>query len=182
MYPTTSDPFAAFDAVATATPVAPVETPVVKDDLRTKLSTLSNRTGFARTFADSMFDQLNRGKRPSDKQLALVEKLLNEAARPPRAPLTLHAGTVGVRETFEVTLDFAHGYEGAFGWQTILKFKTSTGAALVWRTGSSDLGKGDVGRSFSLTGTVKSHGEYKGDAQTIVTRCKLVAHETAEAA
>ena len=84
-----------------------------------------------------------------------------------------HVGTVGKRETFAVTLDFVTGYETAYGYTTVCKFRTAEGACVVWKATSTDLARGDVGKVYALTGTVKKHDEYKGAKQTIVTRCAI---------
>ena len=96
------------------------------------------------------------------------------AERVARPVCDAHVGTVGKRETFKgVTLDFVTGYETAYGYTTVLKFRTPEGACLVWKASASDLARADVGKRFDLTGTVKEHGDYKDAKQTMVTRCKV---------
>lgn len=119
---------------------------------------------------------------------------VERAARP---SLDIHVGTIGAKVTFglppktgkkgqplknsptvlssePLTLDFVAGYEGAYGYVSILKFKTSEGASLVWKsTGDSGIGRADVGKQFTLSGTIKSHDTYKGEKQTALTRCDV---------
>ena len=90
------------------------------------------------------------------------------------AAADVHVGTVGKREAWEVILDFVHGFETAYGYTTILKFKTAKGATLVWKASSCGITKCDVGKRYSIKGTVKEHGEYRSAKQTVLTRCKLV--------
>lgn len=98
-----------------------------------------------------------------------------ERARRAALPqIDAHVGVVGKRETFAVTLDFVTGYETAYGYTTVCKFRTAEGACLVWKATNTDLARGDVGKVYALTGTVKKHDEYKGAKQTIVTRCAVV--------
>jgi hypothetical protein len=83
-----------------------------------------------------------------------------------------HLGTVGKRETWTATLDFVTGYETAYGYTTVLKFLTDDGVPFTWKaSGNPGPGRDDVGKRYSVKGTVKSHGEYKGAKQTLVTRC-----------
>jgi len=113
----------------------------------------------------------------TDRQITLVFKIAKEtrerAAKTAEPTVNVHVGTPGKRETFSVTLDFVTGYETPYGYTTVLKFKTPTGATLVWKASNPPVGRKDVGRTFALTGTVKEHGEYKGAKQTIVSRCKV---------
>jgi len=98
-----------------------------------------------------------------------------ERARRAALPqLDAHVGTAGKRETFAVMLDFVTGYETAYGYTTVCKFRTAEGATLVWKASNTDLARGDVGKVYALTGTVKKHDDYKGAKQTIVTRCAVV--------
>ena len=88
-------------------------------------------------------------------------------------PVSEYVGTVGKRETFAAKLDFVTGYETAYGYTTVLKFVTESGAVLTWKASSTDLGRGDVGKSYVVTGTIKKHEEYKGQKQTILQRCRV---------
>lgn len=101
--------------------------------------------------------------------LKLREKRATEAAE------SKYVGTVGKRETWTATLDFVTGYETAYGYTTVLKFKTSDGGCLVWKASNTELARSDVGNVYTVTGTVKKHEEYKGSKQTLVSRCKVAA-------
>jgi hypothetical protein len=94
------------------------------------------------------------------------------AARAARPVCDAYVGTVGKRETWDVTLDFVTGYDTAYGYTTVLKFRTPEGACIVWKATSTDLARDDVGKAYKLTGTVKKHDEYKGAKQTMVSRCR----------
>lgn len=99
-----------------------------------------------------------------------AERLHAERAKLPQADT--HVGTVGKRETFLVTLEFVTGYEGRYGYTTVLKFRTDEGALLVWKASSTTLARADVGKKYTLVGTIKKHDEYQNQKQTLVTRCK----------
>lgn len=72
---------------------------------------------------------------------------------------------------YAVVLKFVRGMETRFGWTTLIKFEDDHGNILDWWT-STDV-KAEVGDRVLLTGTVKSHNEYKGIKSTTVTRCRL---------
>ena len=88
-------------------------------------------------------------------------------------PVSEHIGTVGKRETFTARLDFVTGYETQYGYTTVCKFVTDAGNVLCWKASSTDLARDDVGKLYSVTGTVKAHDDYKGTKQTALTRCKV---------
>ena len=72
---------------------------------------------------------------------------------------------------YAVVLKSVRGMETRFGWTTLIKFEDDHGNILDWWT-STDM-KAEVGDRILLTGTVKSHNEYKGIKSTTVTRCRL---------
>ena len=72
---------------------------------------------------------------------------------------------------YAVVLKSVRGMETRFGWTTLIKFEDDHGNILDWWT-STDV-KAEVGNRILLTGTVKSHNEYKGIKSTTVTRCRL---------
>jgi hypothetical protein len=45
---------------------------------------------------------------------------------------------------------------------------------LVWKASSTEIGRDDVGKVYALAGMVKKHDDYKGEKQTIMSRCTLV--------
>ena len=81
-----------------------------------------------------------------------------------------------------VVLDLVTGYQTDYGYTTVLKFRTAEGAVLVWKSSGAGAERDDVGKRYALTGTVKSHGDYKGEKQTNLTRCTMVEVEAEAAA
>jgi hypothetical protein len=57
--------------------------------------------------------------------------------------------------------------------KTICTFVTPSNQTLVWFASGEHPMRGDVGRRFSLRGTVKNHKLYKGKAQTGLSRVKF---------
>lgn len=93
-------------------------------------------------------------------------------------PVSQYVGTVGEKITLTAKYDHCAWYETKSfkGWGTdtvyIHTFITPEGNLLVWKTGIGNI-KVDEGDSVQITATVKEHSEYKGDKQTILTRCKI---------
>lgn len=86
-----------------------------------------------------------------------------------------HFGTVGKRaKDVAVTVEDVRGFSGMYGDGRIVKFRTvADNKLLVWfSTTVSDI---VPGQNYQLTGTVKSHDEFRGKSQTAVTRCRLSA-------
>jgi hypothetical protein len=80
-----------------------------------------------------------------------------------------YVGTVGKRETFTLELLQVFSIDGNFGVQHIHKFVTSEGAVVIWKTGTDKLESG----TYKVKGTVKAHNEFRGEPQTILTRCAV---------
>lgn len=89
------------------------------------------------------------------------------AARASR-PTSAHVGEVGKRVDLEVTVERAITVETEYGPLVINTMRTDDGAIIVWKTGK---GVGTAGSRIKLRGTVKRHTEYKGEAQTEMSRC-----------
>lgn len=83
-----------------------------------------------------------------------------------------HFGTVGGREVFTLTLRKAvplPGFRDPDDLRYLYLFEDGDGNAAAWFASSkADL---EEGRTYEVKATVKAHGEYKGGAQTVLTRC-----------
>ena len=90
-------------------------------------------------------------------------------------PVSQHVGTVGQRGTWYATLERVFSFDTDFGALHVHKFRTSDGAILVWKTGTVCMSDADIGTEQTVTGTVKKHDDYKGELQTVLTRCAVVA-------
>lgn len=89
-------------------------------------------------------------------------------------PASNYVGQVGKRETFRAKLDMVSGYDTDYGYTTVLKFRTATGAVILWKASSgTGVSRSDAGKTYLVTGSVKEQSEYKGVKQTVLTRCKL---------
>lgn len=100
--------------------------------------------------------------------------MAKEAAAKAPAKVQGHVGTIGKRQKFGVlTLVRVFSFDSQFGTTFVHKFLDAEGHTLVWKTGSENLDPG----KYEVTGTVKSHDQYKGEDQTVLTRCKVVEIE-----
>ena len=69
----------------------------------------------------------------------------------------------------EFTFETHFTYYGELNF--IYKFADENGNTFTWKTGKSlDL---EEGKEYTVKGTIKEHSEYKGDKQTVLTRCKI---------
>jgi hypothetical protein len=82
-----------------------------------------------------------------------------------------HVGNRGERINLQgATIQRIHSFEGNYG-TTYIYNMLHAGNVLCWFASRRQEVK--VGDTINVTGTVKSHGEYKGTNQTTLTRCKL---------
>lgn len=88
---------------------------------------------------------------------------------PPAVPgSNAHFGKVGERDVFELRLDSVRASQGQFGTTWIHSFFDSDNNAAVWFSTGKRL---DLGKTYKLRCTVKDHGEFRGRAQTVLSRC-----------
>jgi len=94
-----------------------------------------------------------------------------EKARQERAESS-HVGTIGQRISFEVkSFICLTSFETMYGYMYLYKITDTQDNIYIWKTSK---GQGEV-EGVNLTGTVKDHGEYNGEKQTELTRCKIKA-------
>jgi hypothetical protein len=97
-----------------------------------------------------------------------VEREL-ELKRLATRPASHHVGTVGKRQVWNLMVTRVSYSESMYGTKTILGLVDAHGNDFVWfATGSLDFSAGD---KVTGKGTVKEHGDYRGRAQTVLTRC-----------
>jgi hypothetical protein len=88
-----------------------------------------------------------------------------------------HVGAIGERLTLAVTVERVTSYDrqafGGFNMETvwIVTMRAENGAAIVSK---SPRFAPQEGERFTLKATVKEHGDYRGEAQTIVQRPAVV--------
>lgn len=138
----------------------------------------------ARAVADRnafIADVLDKGEKRatwSEKQILALTAAVERAERDlAAASVSSYFGNVGDRVTVDVTVErtgqfevAAFGYAGRRGHTNTMFIVTMTdgkGHYFVSKSTSFNATKGDT---FTMTGTIKKHEEYKGMKQTVVTR------------
>ena len=83
------------------------------------------------------------------------------------------------KDKITVKLRFANCWyvENQFGTAAILKFYDEKDNIFIWKTGSMGDGDFDKETWYSVKGTIKEHGEFRDEKQTIMTRCKVTPTE-----
>lgn len=96
-----------------------------------------------------------------------------------QGPAKCHLGTVGGKVSLTVTVLRVVAASSQYGTTFFHVMRDDNGNSLVWRSSGHSYAEGE---RYALTGTVKEHGEYKGEPQTVLTRCKVVREPAAVAA
>lgn len=99
-----------------------------------------------------------------------IEKRTRRAA----VPASVHVGAVGEKLSATGICESARAVPGdQWGTRTVITIVAADGAVVQWwKSGIVD--EVIAGRTVTITGKVKSHGQYDGRAITTLTRCKLV--------
>ena len=103
-------------------------------------------------------------------QRTLVDAANKAKAAQTRA-VSQYVGTVKTRQEFTVMVEKVLQFDSAYGTIHMHLMKDINGNVLVWKSTSGTL---DVGTLLLIKATVKSHEEYHGTRQTILTRCQVV--------
>lgn len=90
-------------------------------------------------------------------------------------PLTQeHFGEVGKREVFNLTvLTVKVILREEYDPITLVRFTDPENRLAVWFASGNKEDQWEVGKSYPVKATVKQHGEYHGDLQTIISRVKV---------
>ena len=87
-------------------------------------------------------------------------------------PASQYQGEIDQKLTVTATYKRSHSYSTQFGTCCIYTFVDAQGNIYVWHTGSYvTCNEGD---HVTLQGKVKDHTEYRGEQQTVLTRCKIL--------
>ena len=85
---------------------------------------------------------------------------------------SVHIGEIGERWALALTLESERHIETAYGSSTLYKLSDTSGNVFSWFASSPKL-DGMVGERVSLTAGIKAHKDWKGNAETALTRCTL---------
>ena len=98
-------------------------------------------------------------------------------------------GKVGDKFEKELMFEKIIGFEGYYGYTYLLFFRDEEGRVYKWssskgsyegfstesaRRGTCEY---EVGKKYTLKGSIKDHSEYKGIKQTVITHCKVLKDE-----
>ena len=83
-----------------------------------------------------------------------------------------YVGQIGDKIALSLTLVGHKELNNSFRISTLLTFKDRFNNGFVWfKSGwASAL---NVGDTYTVSGTIKKHNEFRGNKQTILTRCKI---------
>lgn len=107
------------------------------------------------------------------------ERLLGIEREAKQGAASEHFGQVKKRAEYVLSVTRYSTSEGDFGVTHIFGFEDAKGNKAVW-FGSSDPGL-ELGRTYKVKATVKSHGEYRNIKQTVLTRVALIEEAQAKA-
>lgn len=81
-------------------------------------------------------------------------------------------GNVGERvEVMQPEMKLLTSWETDFGTKYLYKLITDNGLVFTWKTGKPV----ENGKKLKVVGTIKAHTEFRGQKQTELTRCKIIA-------
>lgn len=80
-------------------------------------------------------------------------------------------GEIGERIEIEVTIKRRIPLETNYGMSNMHIMEDANGNIFTWTTASKVL---DESKDYHLRGTIKNHSRYKGDCQTVLTRCMII--------
>lgn len=97
-------------------------------------------------------------------------RLLNEQ-REANKKVSDYIGNVGDKISETVTYITSYSYQSRFGYGYFHIFRDDNGNVIKWSTGNGvGANKGD---KVILSGKIKDHEEFRGEKQTVLTRCKV---------
>lgn len=147
-------------------------TPEYEEKLRAKAEAK------ARAWEEAHREEIEAQKRKAEEE----EKRRQEEAQKEaeRKAKSNYIGEVGGKIETQAILESHIKYTAipfcGFGEETRYIYKFRIGDDLAtWFTTSGKFYQLEEGTKVTLTGTVKKHEEYKGEKQTVLTRCKVAA-------
>jgi hypothetical protein len=100
----------------------------------------------------------------------LAERAARDAA-PDAGPV----GAVGERIEVTATVLRVKAIESEYGSKLVVSMRTDKGNELVTFTTGQGVNSNDIGKTFTVRGTVKKHTVYSGKSQTNLGRCMFKA-------
>lgn len=91
-----------------------------------------------------------------------------------------HVGQVGERVDLALVVERVIETASQYGALRIVSMRDAANSLVVWKTGSGSSADMKPGAELKIRGTVKRHGEFRGEKQTELTRCETFAEWPAE--
>ena len=125
-------------------------------------------------------------KQNHDKMVA--KKIAEEERAKVNAEVEYY-GAVGDKFELTLTFDKSFGFEGVYGFTYIHLFHDDENHVFAWSSsngtyqcwcktnGKDGFLEYEVGKKYTLKGTIKAHEEYRNVKQTVITRCKVLKDE-----
>lgn len=108
--------------------------------------------------------EMQMKKAAKDKETQLAEE----------AATSNYVGEIGSKISLDTEeIECVSYYEDLYGMTYLPKFSDADGNIYMWRTANGYVK--EIEGLKRVTGTVKSHEEFRGVKQTWLTRCKVVA-------
>ena len=85
--------------------------------------------------------------------------------------ISQHVGEIGAKVTLAVQVTRIAFIERQYGITAVVSMMSGENSLVWFASGGTNL---EEGKSYTLKGTVKAHGEYHGVKQTTLTRCKAI--------
>ena len=101
-----------------------------------------------------------------------VEKIKVKKQEKKEKQQSNYVGNIKDKIQKELTLIKEFIFETEYGIMHIYKFKDAENNIYIWKT-SKNIGK-EEGEKTKIKGTIKDHSEYRGEKQTVLTRCKII--------
>jgi len=134
-------------------------------DYERNLSLVARQTGLRHEHAGILASAVSAYVRVLEREVERTRQ-----ADTARACLSAHVGEVGQRLTLAVTVQRVASFDTDYGALHVISLRDAANNLLVWKTGSQNPKPGE---KIWIRGSVKSHGEYRGEAQTVLTRCEI---------
>ena len=114
----------------------------------------------------------------------LIGKELARKEREEQKAKSNFVGEVGDRITLTAVPSVLTSWKNEFGWTTLYKFVDDNNNVYVWKTSTDLIAQDENGydvyvpdmKNVTIKATIKEHNEFRGEKQTVLTRCKIVCY------
>ena len=101
---------------------------------------------------------------PEDEMQSFVDSKLGSSSK------SVFQGNIGDRLELHLLVKAIFPIEGKYGHGNMYLMKDNNENVYIWSTNSKKL---ELNTEYDMRGTVKSHENYRGVNQTVLTRCRL---------